>query len=544
MDKKVVIEVDVEAGNSINSLKSIKQQLKEAQAEALKGNQDAIKKVAELKDKLDDLKDSTKSLQGSGVEKVTSSFGLLGEGLRNFDFDKIKTGFKGIGTAMSAIPVFLIAEGISYLIENWKELSEGNGVLAKSLQGISWLFEKLTSEIYAITDALGLSNSALDKQGEAIKTNSEQVKESLSTQSAEFDRQIRVAKASGHSTIELEKAKQQAIIDTNLTIANQILAFVKAGGEFDAEKKKMLTASLEAIKGAKVTEFEIEKNAENQKAENAKKIQDKKEKERLDRLNAYNSKADRENAEIDAKEKKEADEKAKLEAERASILRKMDDEQKALDLQNDKDEIASKVAKWAEEDKLNQKKASDEKLAIDASIKNAHLLTDSLQSISDIGYAHKLAKVQKGSKEEEAIMRKQFEVNKKLQMAQTTISTITGAREAYKSLAGIPIVGPGLGIAAAAVATLAGISALQKINSTKFETAPAPSVESGGGGGNINTSAPNTQAPTTQAQPFTRLDESGRNLTKEPTVKAYVVESEMTNSQRRVGKLEGQASFG
>ena len=54
----------------------------------------AGKKLAELKDKVEDLNDSTKSLKGSGVEKLTSSFRLLSEGISTFDFDKIKTGFK------------------------------------------------------------------------------------------------------------------------------------------------------------------------------------------------------------------------------------------------------------------------------------------------------------------------------------------------------------------------------------------------------------------------------------------------------------------
>jgi hypothetical protein len=52
-------------------------------------------------------------------------------------------------------------------------------------------------------------------------------------------------------------------------------------------------------------------------------------------------------------------------------------------------------------------------------------------------------------------------------VVQTTIATYTAAMEAYKSLAGVPIVGPVLGVAAAAAAVAAGIANIKKILATK-----------------------------------------------------------------------------
>ena len=52
-------------------------------------------------------------------------------------------------------------------------------------------------------------------------------------------------------------------------------------------------------------------------------------------------------------------------------------------------------------------------------------------------------------------------------IAQTTISTYQSAVEAYKSLSGIPVVGPALGIAAAAAAIASGIATVKKIASVK-----------------------------------------------------------------------------
>ena len=82
--------------------------------------------------------------------------------------------------------------------------------------------------------------------------------------------------------------------------------------------------------------------------------------------------------------------------------------------------------------------------------------------------------------------KKQFEIGKKAAAAQTIIDTIASAQSAFKSLAGIPVVGPALGIAAAGAATVAGMARLQQINSTSIDSNSVPSggaqVSTGGGG--------------------------------------------------------------
>jgi hypothetical protein len=271
MAEKTVISIEVDGvQKSINSVKELKAELKAAQSAALNGDGKAAKRVAELKDKMDDLKDTTKSLQGSGVEKISSGFSMLGQGFKDFDFDKIKTGFKGVGAAMSAIPIFLIIEGISYLVQNFDELSKGSGFLATILRSvsdaISWLVDGFTDLIGVTSE----SSRAIEDQGEAMVKANEKSQEALQGTTSEFDRQLAVAKAAGKSTIEIEKAKQQAIIDTNVQIAKGIEAQVRAGGEFTEDMKKQLSGSLEAIKNAKVKEYEITKEDDKNKKEKSK----------------------------------------------------------------------------------------------------------------------------------------------------------------------------------------------------------------------------------------------------------------------------------
>ena len=67
-----------------------------------------------------------------------------------------------------------------------------------------------------------------------------------------------------------------------------------------------------------------------------------------------------------------------------------------------------------------------------------------------------------------AVARKAFEDEKKMKIAQTIISTAQGAIAAYTSLAMIPIVGPALGAAAAAMVVSMGAKQISMIKATTF----------------------------------------------------------------------------
>ena len=122
-EKDIAFKVTIDGvDRSINSLKELKQAKKDATDAFIKGDKEAAKTLAELKDKTEDLNDATRSLKQDGVEGLTGSFGLLREGLGSGDFEKAKTSLKGIGQAMSAIPILLLVEGFRFLIENFQEI--------------------------------------------------------------------------------------------------------------------------------------------------------------------------------------------------------------------------------------------------------------------------------------------------------------------------------------------------------------------------------------------------------------------------------------
>lgn len=180
-----------------NSLKQLRIDLKAAQAAALNGDGAAAKRVAELKDKIDDLKDSTKSLQGSGVERLNTSMALLTEGFANFDADKVKTGFSGIGAAMSAIPIVLLIEGIKALIDNFDEIV----AFAKKLTGGFNEAERQVTKLTKAIEAQTFVNKALATQ---------------------YENQIALLTAQGASEKELTEAKKKKLKVDLIEAENQL----------------------------------------------------------------------------------------------------------------------------------------------------------------------------------------------------------------------------------------------------------------------------------------------------------------------------------
>lgn len=75
-----------------------------------------------------------------------------------------------------------------------------------------------------------------------------------------------------------------------------------------------------------------------------------------------------------------------------------------------------------------------------------------------------------------------FETMKAFAIAQTIMDTYKGATAAYAALAGIPVIGPALGMAAAATAIAAGMARVAQIRSTQ----PGGAGSSISGGGHAN----------------------------------------------------------
>lgn len=561
-EDKIAVEIEVKGSEeSIQSMKDFKAAIKAAKDEQLKaaaafgeGSDEfvkASKKVSALKDKMDDLNDSTKSLKGSGIERASEGFNQLGEGLRNLDFDKVKVGLVAMKSALAAVGIGLIVQAVMYLVENFDSLSKGSGVLAKVLRGVGEVITTITDYIYKFTDAIGLTNSELDKMGESVVENANKAKEALASQTAEYDRQIAVAKASGKSAVDLEIAKQQAIIETNKALVEQTIAYVRNGGVLDEEQKKLLTGQLEAIKNAVTQQQVIEiGHTQKLKEENDKRLSDKQKylddlaKQELDAWNKTveiriaNTEAQRLDDERLRQEKLAADKLAMDES--IAYMNETTEQEQVIALSND-------------EFKRNLRKLELEefKTNYNAQLNTAQSLTSSLQSLSDTYFYFKRKNLEKGSAEELKQAKKQFDINKGIAIASATISGIQGVVNALSAQSVIPEPFGAIlkGVTAVAVGA-AAVANISKIASQKFDAG-------GGGGGSASAVAsvavpapPTINTPSANTNSSTSFDETGKKVgedtkTTTPTIKveSTVSVTEINDKQDRVKALETQSTF-
>ena len=122
-------------------------------------------------------------------------------------------------------------------------------------------------------------------------------------------------------------------------------------------------------------------------------------------------------------------------------------------------------------------------------------------------------------------------------VTQAIIDTYASANAAYSSMAGIPYVGPALGIAAAAAAVASGIANVKTILSTKVSSnLNEVSISSG-----AVATPPALSVPPIEYTRNLLGDKETDELNK--PIKCYVLESDITDTQNKVKVTENNASF-
>ena len=123
---------------------------------------------------------------------------------------------------------------------------------------------------------------------------------------------------------------------------------------------------------------------------------------------------------------------------------------------------------------------------------------------------------------------------KTLAVAASLMNTYAAITGQLKAFSGVPI--PGYAIVQAIATGLAGFAAVRNILKVQ--------VPKGGGGGSVpSMSAPSlsaTSIPTLGASPVTAI---ASVMNRQPPIRAFVVESEVTGTQRRVADIERRAGF-
>lgn len=581
----------LDTADAAKSVGDIRKSLKELDSAALnigdggKAFDELTKKSAELKDKLEDLKDTTQSLKGSGIEKLNASFGLLKEGFTNFDTGKLKTGFSVLGTAMKAIPIFLLIEGIRYLIENFEKLKNSGGIIGKVFTAIGDVISFVIDKIKEFTDWIGITNFAVEDKAE--KTIEAAKKEETAV-TERYDAEIKLAKAAGKETFELEILKQKAIIDSAKIQFEAIKAVAVANGEVTQEQTEKVLALGKMIKDAnleiEVKQLEHKKSISdiNQKAFEENKSKTDKEKE--DKLKEYRkAEEDYDKHLKELRDKQRADDAqgyadavvmAQLmyeEMDRNAIAiaelkvgQNQKDIQAKIDLLTVQKDIELQNARFTADEKLlieqnysdavtniktvqAEKEKQIDQAKMNATVGIANATTDSLSALSDLYFSVKQANTKKGSAEELKAAKQQFKINKALSITSAVISGIQGVVNALSAQSVVPEpFGTVLKVASAVGVGIAAAANVAKIAATQFNPG------GGGGGGGTSSSAPSVPSSATPATPANpTLFSTGASSTstvssqlqKQPVVKAVVVESDITTTQRRVNSIQQTASL-
>ena len=135
------------------------------------------------------------------------------------------------------------------------------------------------------------------------------------------------------------------------------------------------------------------------------------------------------------------------------------------------------------------------------------------------------------------ILGEETAAGKALAVANALFSTYESAQKSYNSLAGIPVVGPALGVAAAGLAVTSGLKNVKQILAVKV------AGQSGGGGANAAGGAQSSPAFNLTGRSNVNQLQTGIDEQETAPVRAFVVSQDVTTQQSADRATRSQASF-
>ena len=558
-EESVALDLEI---NGLTSVKALKDSLKEAKNELLKFNEgtkefaSAQARVSKLKDRMDGLGDSLK-IQGTGAERLKQSFGLLTESLGSSDLGKAKLAFTGIGQAMSAIPIFLLIEGLKYLYDNFdklkellfdttdevennkkalealqkqqeankKALDEYIGSLEKELETMQLTNASITEQAalrQKITNVqVGNINEQIAKQEQLIESTK---KEILANEA--LLRQAQLSAAGVSSSYEAQVKYQNEALNNTLTNQENELTSLK---RLQVSKENVIAKGDDAINKLYKSAQEKKKQLrEQERLELEKELQNQvlnlqKRQKELDALNQ--SRIDKAISER-ATEQDEISKQLQEEADEKAIWRD-------FELQS---EIEADENRKARRETIAKEQIELAKQQEDAVLEARTMGLQAAQGLSEAFFQMQLNRVKGNADAELAIRKKMFQVDKAFNIARAIQDGIRSVQAA------LTIPPPAGQILAAANGALAAAN-VAKIAATKFD----------GGGSNASfstpTSSPQTNVPTITAprQDSTLLGANGQPITQsqreQQVIQAYVLSKDVDKKQTNSRRIKEQASF-
>jgi chromosome segregation ATPase len=182
---------------------------------------------------------------------------------------QLSRAFMSMGAALLANPIFLIAAAIVAIVTIIGVLLNKLGLLKPILNAIGKAFEFVKSVIDAVVqsikdflDWLGLTSFAAEEAAGRQAAAQEKVAKAFEDKRnkvvSAYDQEIALAQIAGEDTVDLERKKQQAIIETSRAQYRALEAqrdALRAQGVLTAEQSKSINESMrtlrEGIEGAR-----------------------------------------------------------------------------------------------------------------------------------------------------------------------------------------------------------------------------------------------------------------------------------------------------
>lgn len=593
-EEKVILETEVKLGNSTNSVKSLKAELRQVTNELanLESGSDAFINAAtragELKDRIGDVKDTVaafnpeakfQALAGvvgvaaNGFAAIQGGMALFGAENKNLQEAMAKTqGAIALATGLNGLSGMkdsfkLLGNQVIKLIPSLQSMGAAmlgavTGGIAIAIVLIISYWKDLKELVTGTTEKVVLSNEEI---AESTKKGHEEFKKAANERTAILEREAKLKYDGQKLDEELAKIDRQRKIDEAV-----------ASGKLASEKKLIEDEYNKSIKDIREKYSKIEKD----KAKTDKDKQEKDEKTKRDREEKLLEDKKRQQEELIARTEKEYTDTNKLtdefyKKEELALIRsgateeeikkgqqqieikdleqkiqnakdygqstidfELQLEQKKIDIKKD---AAKKQEDLLQETAKNEKLSAEERYAALDALSAAHVITE--QQASDAKIAIVKAENDARNAELDAyagvlsqasdLLGKNTVEGKAMAIAAATISTYTAIAKTLEAHGANPI--PGYAIAQAIITGIAGLAAVKNIIDT-----PIPNQGSGGGGGGSMPSMP--AAPAMRPTGFSTGQPSQTPPKVEPQ-KVYVVESDITNSQNKVARIQSKATI-
>ena len=479
-----------------------------------------------------------------------------------------------------------IKDAILNTLPGLKGFADTIGNLVQGVTDFFGITSKANRELDSLTKGTAARNESIETQIKLLSAQGGKEKEIFELRKKQTTQELQDIIASdrldGKTTEERQKRRKELL--NNLTLetaafnkkeadeakaaADKQAAEGKAAAEkAKTEREKQNAEKLEAEKKLAEEQKALQEEKEAQDKEFAKRLNEILVESRLAGIKDENEKARAELLAIQEQELADLAEDTKLRADQKLAL------QKQLEVRN-KEELAALEQSFAEADAIAELEALDKQMKDDEiSLQMQRDLLNQKDALLKEQFANGLIEEAKYN----AALKENSEARKEIdkQEYEFKIAQAQAASDLLGSLANLAgkqtAAGKALGVSAALVNTYVGVTealATKSVLPSPFDIVAkianvatvlasglkavraitAVKVPGGGGGGggvsapSIGGGAPSTASavPTIGSSPVTAL---GQVMANQPPLKAYVVESEVTGTQKRVADIERRAGF-